>query len=234
MNALNTEKPGLKMKKLVDATGVPKSTILHYLSQGLLPAPVRTGPNMAYYDPQCIDRIKLIRHLQNNHRLSLSEIGKFFSDSDAGKDFSMMIELNNLIFGIPEKKETISTEDFLENTGLTTKQLNELLDARLLNPLEKGRFDMEDVAMAEMYARGFDRGIRVEDITYYVEAGEKIVDREMALRNKITNSLPENDDAAVTIEMVKNARMSRSYVIDRLFQHRVANMPGLKDKPSTN
>ena len=31
-------------------------------------------PNVAYYAPQCVDRIKLIRHLQKHHRLSISEI----------------------------------------------------------------------------------------------------------------------------------------------------------------
>ncbi len=30
-------KPGLRMKELVEASGVPKSTILYYLQQGLLP-----------------------------------------------------------------------------------------------------------------------------------------------------------------------------------------------------
>lgn len=232
MKAPKKEKLGLKMKDLVDATGIPKSTILHYLSQGLLPDPVRTGPNMAYYDSQCIDRIKLIRHLQNNHRLSLSEIGKFFFKSKANKDFSMIIELNNLIFGVPEKKETMNEEEFLKTTGLSNKQLQELLEARLLNPLEQDRFDVEDVTMGKMFDRAFDRGIRISDLAYYVKSGKKIVEHEMVLRNKMTHTLPDNEDATVTIEMVKNARMCRTYVIDRLFQHRVAAMQGLKDKKS--
>jgi hypothetical protein len=32
--------------------------------------------------------------------------------------------------------------------------------------------------------------------------------------------------------MVKNARMCRAYVIDRLFQHRVAAMKSLKEQPA--
>jgi predicted DNA-binding transcriptional regulator AlpA len=38
---------GLRMRELVAATGVAKSTILHYLNEGLLPAPVKTSRNMA-------------------------------------------------------------------------------------------------------------------------------------------------------------------------------------------
>ena len=41
----------LRMADLVEATGVPKSTILYYVAEGLLPEPVRPKPNVAYYDP---------------------------------------------------------------------------------------------------------------------------------------------------------------------------------------
>ena len=51
----------LKMKQLADATGVAKSTILLYVKRGLLPKPVKTSPNMAYYDPICIQRIAFIK-----------------------------------------------------------------------------------------------------------------------------------------------------------------------------
>jgi hypothetical protein len=46
----------------------------------------------------------------------------------------------------------------------------------------------------------------------------------------MTGHLPDEEDAALTIEMVKSARMCRAYIIDRLFQHRVAAMRDLKDE----
>ena len=65
---------GLRMNELAQATGVPKSTILHYLNEGLLPDPVKTSRNMAYYAPECVDRLRYIQHLKRRHRLSLAEI----------------------------------------------------------------------------------------------------------------------------------------------------------------
>lgn len=75
---------------------------LHYLSEGLLPEPVKTRPNMAYYDAQCIDRIKFIRYLQHKHRLSLSEIKQMMDSRGDGTEFSLRLELNELIFGQSE------------------------------------------------------------------------------------------------------------------------------------
>ena len=79
----------------------------------------------------------------------------------------------------------------------------------MLLPLEKGRFDPEDVEMGKVFARAFSWGIRVSDLTYYVELGKKIVDHEFALRGRVTHHLPYGEDAAMTLGMFKNARMSR-------------------------
>ena len=82
--------------------------------------------------------------------------------------------------------------------------------------------------MGKMYAAVSGFGLSSEDMAEYVALCEKIVDQEMAIRKRLTHHLPYDKDAALTIELVKSARMIRSYVIDRLFQHRVASMKDLK------
>jgi len=224
-----THKATLRMKDLMEATGLPKSTILHYLHQGLLPEPEKTSPNMAYYDPECIPRIRFIQHMQRHHRLALAEIKEILKTREAEGDLSIRVELNELIFGRTERDAITSHEEFCRVTGLSRKQLDRLVEARLILPVQEGRFDPQDVSMGQVFARGFARGLRVEDVRYYVELGEKIVDHEMALRSRMTHALPSDQDAAVTMEMVKNARMLRAYILDRLFQHRVAAMADLKE-----
>lgn len=51
----------LKMAELSSASGVPASTIRHYLRLGLLPEPLRTAPTMAYYGPEHRERLMLIK-----------------------------------------------------------------------------------------------------------------------------------------------------------------------------
>jgi DNA-binding transcriptional MerR regulator len=218
------------MNELVATTGVPKSTILFYLSQGLLAEPRKTSPNMAYYDPASAERIRLIQQMQERHRLTLSEIKRCLDDQDRGKDLGVYLELNEEIFGPVEPGRLLDAEAFCRETGLSAGQLDELQRTRLLLPLEEGRFDAEDVRMGRMYLGAFDFGLQAGDLSYYAELGEKIVDSEMALRNRMTGRLPYPQDAAATTQMVKNARMCRAYIIDRLFQHRVAAMKDLKEK----
>ena len=226
----DTSPPGLKMNELVAATGVPKSTILFYLGQGLLPQPRKTSPNMAYYEPSSIDRIRLIQQMQERHRLSLSEIKQCLDDEDRGPELGVYLELNEEVFGPGGPRRLLDAEAFCRETGLSASQLEELHQARLLLPLEEGRFDAQDVSMGRMVLDAFNSGIRAKDLSFYADVGEKIVDQEMALRNRMNGRLHYQQDAAATTKMVKSARMCRVYVIDRLFQHRVAAMKNLEEQ----
>ncbi|MGE5258473.1 MAG: hypothetical protein ACM3KE_17485, partial [Hyphomicrobiales bacterium] len=145
-------------------------------------------------------------------------------------DLGVYLQLNEEVFGPSSPKRLLDTKAFCRETGLSTSQLEQLQQARLLLPLEKGRFDAEDVTMGRMYLGALNFGIRPGDLSYYSELGEKIVDHEMALRQRMTGRLPYPQDAATTTRMVKNARMCRVYIIDRLFQHRVAAMKDLKEE----
>lgn len=224
--------PGLKMNELAATTGAPKSTILYYLAQGLLPEPRRTSRNMAYYDPACVERIKLIQQMQERHRLTLSEIKRCLNDAERGTQLGVYLELNEEVFGSLSPRRLLDAEAFCSETGLSAVQLEELQQARLLMPLEAGRFDAQDVSMGRMYLGALNFGIRAKDLSYYADLGAKIVDQEMALRNRMTGRLPYQQDAAATTQMVKNARMCRAYIIDRLFQQRVAAMKDLKEEPA--
>ena len=62
----HAEKELLRMGELAEASGVPAPTIKHYLREGLLPEPVKTSRNMAYYPPEFVDRIRLIKRLQGS------------------------------------------------------------------------------------------------------------------------------------------------------------------------
>ncbi len=219
----------LRMRELVEATGVPKSTILHYVKEGLLPEPLKTSPNMAYYPPNSVERVRFIKTVQSSHRLPLAKIKSLLVWRDQGQDITLRLELVQEIFGQMDGPLLDKTA-FLEATGLAPMQLRELLRVGLMLPLESGRFDGEDVAMGVIYAAGLAQGVTVEEMAFYSRLGKQIVDEEIALRRRLTSHLPDEADAGETLRLVRAARATRSYVIDRLFQHRVAKARSLKDE----
>ena len=220
-------KGGLRMRELTTATGLAKSAILHYIARGLLPEPVRTGRNMAYYDPACVERIKFIKSLQGKYSFPLSKIKLLLSSRDQGKDVTPMIELNEVIFSGHEEP-SLGRDEFCAATGLSSGQTAELVSKGLLVPLEDDRFNRYDVGVGTVYAKGFSAGLTATDFVFYAESAKKIVDGEMALRHRLTGHLPEEEDARATMELVRAARTIRNYVLDRSFQARVTSFKDLK------
>ena len=62
-------RPGLKMSELAGRSGVSAGTIKHYLREGLLgddDGVVRTSRNMAWYPPEYVERIRLIKRCRRS------------------------------------------------------------------------------------------------------------------------------------------------------------------------
>ncbi len=215
------------MKELSRATGLPRSTLLHYTAEGLLPPPVRTSRNMAWYDPACVDRVKLVRQLQKNHRLALHEIRALLASGDPAA-LAGRLAVNEAVFGAGEA-EALDLAAFTAETGLPAAAVAELGRAGLLVPLEEGRFDRADVAAGRAYARAIGFGLAPADLAFYARAAELVVDAEVALRAKLNARLPEAEDAARTLEMLGNARAIRTYVVERTFQRRIAAMKSFQE-----
>src|ERR1700751_755348 len=73
----------LKMSELAERSGVSAGTIKHYLREGLLGSQddvLRTSRNMAYYPPEFVDRIRLIKRLQEEGFMPLRVIREVMSD----------------------------------------------------------------------------------------------------------------------------------------------------------
>ncbi len=70
----NGGSPVLKMKDLERATGVGREAIRFYIRNGLLPEPQRHGRNVAFYDASFVERIRLIKELQQKRFLPLRVI----------------------------------------------------------------------------------------------------------------------------------------------------------------
>jgi len=213
------------MRELVAASGVPKSTILHYLHEGLLPPPLKTSRNMAYYDPACVELLNFIKFLQKKHRLPLEEIKEILQGPQPGRAFLAFQELNAVIFGRPPAAgELLDQNAYCRATGLSTGEVKELMAVGVLLPLKDGKFDQEDVAIGRLLRGSLALGLTPAECGYYHQLAAEIVDREMAVRERLTAHLPLEQNARLTLELTRAARALRSYVIDRVFQHRIITL----------
>jgi DNA-binding transcriptional MerR regulator len=176
----------LRMGELAEASGVPAPTIKHYLREGLLPEPVKTSRNMAYYPPEFVDRIRLIKQLQEERFMPLRAI-KAVLDEDPGRARAM-VELEDRILdrALEGERTRISATEVRESYGVPREVLERLEKLEVLSPNTRG-YSPSDVKIIEAISRfragGYDEeiGFTVYDTLRYKSALEDLVREEVGM-----------------------------------------------------
>lgn len=179
----------LKMSELAERSGVSAGTIKHYLREGLLGEGgdiVRTSRNMAYYPPSYVDRIRLIKRLQEDRFMPLRVI-KQMIDEDPDRA-AALVELEDRIIERAldegEGRGRVSAAEIRRRYDIPKNVLDRLTEIEILSPTGRG-YDPDDVAIIEAFSRfragGFDErlGFTVYDTLRYREALEPLVQEEV-------------------------------------------------------
>ena len=174
----------LKMKELAEASGVSAGTIKHYLREGLLPEPVKTSRNMAYYPPEFVERIKLIKQLQEERFMPLKHI-KSVLDEDPERARAM-VELEDRILerALAGEQARVSAAELRKRYDVPQEVLDRLAELEILTPNSRG-YSSRDVEIVEAISRfragGYEEsiGFTVYDTLRYKRALEGLVKEEV-------------------------------------------------------
>jgi Predicted transcriptional regulators len=186
----------LRMGELAEASGVPAPTIKHYLREGLLPEPVKTSRNMAYYPPEFVDRIKLIKQLQEERFMPLKAI-KSVLDEDPERARAL-VELEDRILErtLAGERTRTSAAEARESYGVPKEVLDRLAELEILSPNSRG-YSPSDVRIIEAISRfragGYDEeiGFTVYDTLRYKSALEELVRQEVdVVMNRLAGEVP--------------------------------------------
>ena len=176
----------LKMKELAEASGVSAGTIKHYLREGLLPDPVKTSRNMAYYPAEFVERIRLIKQLQEERFMPLRHI-KAVLDQDPRRARAL-VELEDRILerALQGEGKRVSAAELRRRYDMPQEVLERLAELGVLTPNSRG-YGPRDVEIVEAISRfragGYDEriGFTVYDTLRYKRALEELVKEEVQL-----------------------------------------------------
>jgi DNA-binding transcriptional MerR regulator len=197
----------LKMKELAEASGVSAGTIKHYLREGLLGEEagiVKTSRNMAYYPPELVQRIRLIKQLQEERFMPLKVI-KAMLDEDPERARTL-VELEDRILERAQagERKRVSAAELRRRCDIPQEVLDRLAELEVLTPNSRG-YGPRDVEIVEAISRfragGYDEriGFTVYDTLRYKHALEELVKEEIdVLMNRLAGEL-EPDRAAELI-----------------------------------
>ena len=178
----------LKISQLAEASGVSAGTIKHYLREGLLGPDsevLRTSRNMAYYPPEFVERIQLIKRLQEERFMPLRVIRDLL-EGDPNRAVRLIELEDRILERAIAARETgrVSRASVRETYAMPENVLDRLEELGVLTPTARG-YDADDVAIIEAISRfragGYEEalGFTVYDTLRYKEALEPLVEEEV-------------------------------------------------------
>ncbi len=218
----------LKIGEIAKRSGIPPSTIRYYVAEGLLPKPEKANAKMAFYDEACIDRLRAIQDLKEKRYFPLYLIKNVLRRMDGGLSLPEAEAVENAVFGSADRigPGLVDRQAFLEVTGMTEKELKHAEKLGILIPFttggDKALYNEDDVRVGRDGIKQLSRlGTDLGELSFLVELGKQIVEKEMALRRKIVAGKSTRENILITAELTRIGDFYRDYLLRRLFQRQV-------------
>jgi DNA-binding transcriptional MerR regulator len=202
--------PVYRMRHLCELTGLSRQAIHFYIQQGLLPEGTKTGRNTAWYGPEHVERLRVIRRLQEEQHLPLKAIRALLAGETAGLDparRALLAEVGARL-GADQPPAMLDAAALCERHGVPPADVARAGELGLVaTRSEAGRLQVaaESAWLVEVWgqlrALGLDerRGFCVDDLQVFHEVVSTLLEKETAMLVDRVADLPAAD-LAVLIE----------------------------------
>ena len=159
-----------KISELVSKTNVPKSTILYYIKEGLLPEAHKIKSNVHRYSDEHIERIKYIGYMKEHFGSSNEQLKDILQNRNRSfsTSSSMITPLMNTLSAIPSDAKHYSKKEFIEVFDVDEALLERLLDDEILMPINENDFTEKEASIIQLIADYNKVGIEYEILKLYV------------------------------------------------------------------
>lgn len=222
----------MRMRDLALAADLPRTTIHHYLREGLLPEPQRTAANASTYGPEHLERLRLLKALRGPELgpLPLEEVRLVLTLVDQGLSPAEAVEL--MALGRRARAEGtdragtdgargaggLSLREVARRTGRDSRELRQLIEAGVLSSSEDGGsrgFDAVDLAAVTSCGRLLDAGLAAADLKPLADLLGEVKSYEMVLEDLATSTEPEAEAEAIRATMRGAFRDLHVYLLAR-------------------
>ena len=185
----------MKMNELVKKSETPKSTILFYLKEGLLPEPLKPKPNQHLYDDSCVEIIQFIKYLQKHFNCSIDELRSLIAREgfDVNRGFETLLDTLDIIMGAAHR-EHYDAEALCARFGISEAQLRDYTDRGLLFTRD-GHYTAKELEVLEILVEGARQGVDALILESYVAHARALAKLEVELGRRLLGDAGERNGA---------------------------------------
>ncbi len=127
----------MKMRELIKRTGVSREMIHYYTREGMLPPVEKPLPNQARYEERHVERILLIKKLQQKKFLPISQIKKIIKNESLHPGDEELLDIKSSYFDATDylmPAEITGEQTFLEYSGMSSERLKDFEKFNIIVP----------------------------------------------------------------------------------------------------
>lgn len=219
-----------KISELVAQTGVPKSTILYYIREGLLPEAKKLKSNVHRYNNEHIELIKYIKYMKEEIGSSNEQIKFALQNKNQSLSSSLaMIEpLMNTLSAIPVDAIHYTKKQFIEHYNVDSTLLDELLNDGILLPISDDDFTDKEASIIKLITSFKEVGIDYQIIKAYVQHAKALGELEYQMQANLCSVRSDENFSKLWKIMFETLFNAKAYLFNR-YTYKVL-LKSLKDE----
>ena len=223
-----------KISELVALTNVPKSTILYYIREGLLPEAKKLKSNVHRYNDEHIELIKYIKYMKQEMGSSNEQIKTALQNKNQSlsSSFTMLAPLMQTLSAVPAGATHYTKSEFIEHYDIDTELLEKLLADGILVPINDNDFTDKEASIIRLVEDFTDVGLDYTLLKTYVDQAKSLAELERQIQTKLCDVRSDENFSTLWKIMFDTLFNAKEYLFSR-YTHKVL-FKALKDEIKEN
>ena len=205
-----------KISEVVAKTNVPKSTILYYIKEGLLPEAKKIKQNVHKYSDEHIELIKYIKYMQESMGSSIEEIKEALKNKNSSfsGSYTMIAPLMQTLCD-DAGLEHYTKEALIEHFDIDKKLLEELIKDEIVVPVSSSNFTKKDANIVTLVEHFLEVGVEYSILKEYVKHAKALAKLEEKMLEGLCSVRSDENFTTLWKIMFDTLFHAKKYIFNR-------------------
>lgn len=206
-----------KISELVAKTHVPKSTILYYIKEGLLPQAHKIKSNVHRYSNEHIELVRYITYMKEHFGSTNEELKDVLQNKNQSfsTSLSMITPLMNTLSAISLESTHYTKEEFIAEFHVDNELLERLLDDEILMPINDNDFTEKEASIIKLISYFNEVGIEYEILKLYVYHAKALSLLEHQMQTKLCDVRNDENFSVLWKIIFETLFNAKEYIFNR-------------------
>lgn len=206
-----------KISELVSKSGVPKSTILYYIKEGLLPEAKKLKPNVHRYSDDHLELLHYIDYMKEHFGSTNEQLKDIlqYRDQSFSTSSGMIVPLMNTLTAIPSDAEHYTKAEFVEHFNVKESLLDQLMKDEIVLPVDPEDFTEKEAFIIKLISYFQEVGIEYDILKMYVFHAKALGLLEHQMQSKLCDIRDEKNFSTLWKIVFETLFNAKTYIFNR-------------------